>query len=666
MSHQNVERPPGILEGNGKGKWRVEMQKQDVTVHDLGGKVNGSGGQQQEQRRTTLFRKPQREGPALRQPQETRVHSLGRLLLALVTRDLRECELVMAYDSAYGDPAILHELLLLPNIRQVLEVRAAEDLLRTVWASPGCRGYLLLLRDPRPLLTFADTHRDSWDYDGKYLVVGPTLPHLLQFARTDKGRKTQHLVGAVQRKKAGEWQLYVNQLYWDKGAMLPAATWRRTAFTSDADLFPDKLADLRGAQLTVVTFVWEPSIMYRRAPDGSLESRYGVDIDAISLLSHAMNFTVRYVEPAEGELWGRQLADGSWDGIMGFLDRDEADIGVANMFLSYWRIQVVEFTAPYDLEASCFLARAEPPLPHWQALAFPFQWSTWLAMLVGLLLAGPLLHAFSGWQGARDSHEGKGDREMLGSSWLYTVGLHLRVAQPHQPVRSGTQVFVAFLWLYTMILTIAYSTNLTAFLLVKKLPATIETLKQLAESDLKVAGVGELFMTELQEASDPNVNALAMKFEEQSSKQDAYQKVLAGEAMFVENRGFVEFVARIKYKKGGGSRMRVMKECFAPNNIVMAVQRRSPLKTRVDQVIDWIREGGFIAHSFLTSLRKAAVSKEYINWSGEDGAKKEEEEGKKGSLQTPLNLDHLQGAFIFSLAGLLMAALSFLFELILR
>lgn len=50
----------------------------------------------------------------------------------------------------------------------------------------------------------------------------------------------------------------------------------------------------------VVNFVWEPSIMYRRAPDGSLESRYGVDIDAISLLSHAMNFTVRYVEPAEG------------------------------------------------------------------------------------------------------------------------------------------------------------------------------------------------------------------------------------------------------------------------------------------------------------------------------------------------------------------------------
>ncbi|MPC35687.1 hypothetical protein E2C01_029116 [Portunus trituberculatus] len=152
-----------------------------------------------------------------------------------------------------------------------------------------------------------------------------------------------------------------------------------------------------------------------------------------------------------------------------------------------------------------------------------------------------------------------GDTARLAPSWLYTFGLHLREAQVRLPRQPGTQVLVAFLWVYTMIVTIAYSTNLTAFLLVKKLPASIETLEQLSQSSLKVAGVGELFMTELQEASDPNVKSLAKKFEEQSSKQEAYQKVLAGEAMFVENRGYVEFVAKIKYSRGGESRMRVMK-----------------------------------------------------------------------------------------------------------
>ena len=105
----------------------------------------------------------------------------------------------------------------------------------------------------------------------------------------------------------------------------------------------------------------------------------------------------------------------------------------------------------------------------------------------------------------RPEWRSKGEAERLGPSWLYTLGLHLREAQARVPLQPGTQVLVAFLWLYTMILTIVYSTNLTAFLLVKKLPATIDTIEQLSQSNVKVAGVGELFMTELQEASDPNV-----------------------------------------------------------------------------------------------------------------------------------------------------------------
>lgn len=39
---------------------------------------------------------------------------------------------------------------------------------------------------------------------------------------------------------------------------------------------------------------------------------------------------------------------------MGALDRDEADMGVANLFLSYRRIGVVDFSAPYDFEVGGF------------------------------------------------------------------------------------------------------------------------------------------------------------------------------------------------------------------------------------------------------------------------------------------------------------------------
>lgn len=70
-------------------------------------------------------------------------------------------------------------------------------------------------------------------------------------------------------------------------------------------------------------------------------------------------------------------------------------------------------------------------------------------------------------------------------------------------------MLISFLWLYTMILTIAYCTNLTAFLLVNKLPSSIQTLVELADSSLDVVGVGDIFKKLLLEASDPNVKVIS-------------------------------------------------------------------------------------------------------------------------------------------------------------
>lgn len=96
----------------------------------------------------------------------------------------------------------------------------------------------------------------------------------------------------------------------------------------------------------------------------------------------------------------------------------------------------------------------------------------------------------------------------LSSAWLDTYGLHVRENQPRPPKRGSTQVLVSFLWLYTMILTIAYCTNLTAFILVNKPPPSIQTLMELADSNLDVVGVGDIFKKLLLEASDPNVKVL--------------------------------------------------------------------------------------------------------------------------------------------------------------
>lgn len=37
------------------------------------------------------------------------------------------------------------------------------------------------------------------------------------------------------------------------------------------------------------------------------------------------------------------------------------------------------------------MARVEPPVPRWQAPSFPFHPWTWLAIIVGIVVSGPIL-----------------------------------------------------------------------------------------------------------------------------------------------------------------------------------------------------------------------------------------------------------------------------------
>lgn len=109
-------------------------------------------------------------------------------------------------------------------------------------------------------------------------------------------------------------------------------------------------------------------------------------------------------------------------------------------------------------------------------------------------------HSVTGFSGSEVADLGQ-----LSFSWYYTFGLHFCESQHALPTMASTRIFVIFLWLYTMVLTIGYSTNLTAFLLVTKAPAAIETIKDLYDSGLEVAAIGDIYRAGIASASDPHL-----------------------------------------------------------------------------------------------------------------------------------------------------------------
>ncbi|KAK3876189.1 hypothetical protein Pcinc_019010 [Petrolisthes cinctipes] len=587
--------------------------------------------------------------------------SLSRLLVTVVQQELNNCSLVLVYDASDLYSVVVKELLmLLPNHpKQVVEVNGVDDLLGVLWVSTGCGGYLLLLDHPQPLLTFANTHHHTWDYHGRYVFVSQRVEQVEALVATRNGKKTEHILGVVKGGQEGEWRVYMNMLYWGEGVR-PVTTWRHHRFTSQSQLFPDKLDDLQGAGLRVSTFELAPSIMYYRTDNGTLLFRYGEDVAVVENLARALNFSLFFAEPADGEKWGRRDSEGQWTGMMGELLRGEADMGVANMYLVLRRVMLVDFTAPYSAEISCFMARVEPPLPRWQALAFPFHPWTWLAFLVGLILSGPILFLLV----AASSRCGDETTSLagLGSSWTYTFGLHFREPQAVVPRMDSIRVFVFFLWLYTMILTVVYSTNLTAFLLVQKPPTSIQSIKDLYEARLTVAALGAVHSYALAASSDQYLQGLLDVYSVYDSKQAAFQDVLMGKAVFLQSTGFIDFHATTQYTVRGVPSVRTMKECFSPYNVAMALQQHSPLKKVFDEVILRIQQSGILKQSVSDALRLASTTKEYGGDGGGGGDEAGQGVEEEGAV-VALNLDHMQGVFMVAVIGWFSAVVFYAIEI---
>lgn len=71
---------------------------------------------------------------------------------------------------------------------------------------------------------------------------------------------------------------------------------------------------------------------------------------------------------------------------------------------------------------------------------------------------------------------------------------------------------MVFLWVYVIIVTVAYSANLTAFLTVERVPEGIRSLQQLYHSQLLVYGIGPFFRNNMDEAKNEFVKVISTYF----------------------------------------------------------------------------------------------------------------------------------------------------------
>ncbi|XP_045135701.1 glutamate receptor ionotropic, delta-2-like [Portunus trituberculatus] len=483
-------------------------------------------------------------------------------------------------------------------------------------------------------------------------------------AKTEVGRKTEHLVGLVQMSEG--WKMYENQLFREP-AVRRVDSWsvkEGRQGSRRAILFPSKLTNLQGTELKVVWFQFSPHFMV--GPSG----RYGRDYKVVMALSEALNFTPAFRKPSDGvyytlslslslagQLWGQASKNGSWSGLVGTLARGEANFGLANVFLANpdGRREVHDFSSFYDSDVACFLGRSAGPVPRWQSLARPFSLLTWVAVLATLVFAAIALFIItlvSSVEGPQVDHT----FHSLSYVLLYTWGIHLREPQVGAVKGAGMRTAVLTVWVYAVVLTIAYSTNLTASLTVAKVQPAVNTFRGLRQSGQRVFAMGTFFRLGMAASENPDLKVLADRLEPYPNLPSALRPVEAGYGVFIQSRKYLEFLVSDKYSPRGVPSMRILRECFAPYSIAVSLEKNSPLCSSFDVVLRNVFEGGLVRRWFVEALRLAKRDKK---------GKKDEETMEKAQEEggVPLSVDHLQGVFLILALVLLVVCLAFLTEL---
>nr|XP_040579134.1 glutamate receptor ionotropic, delta-2-like [Lepeophtheirus salmonis] len=126
--------------------------------------------------------------------------------------------------------------------------------------------------------------------------------------------------------------------------------------------------NFRGTVLKVA-FMFSPP--YVLEISGSPRIKTGLEYKIVSTIGESLNYKTNFTESVDCQ-WGSTDENGSWTGIIGMIERREADIGIGTITRTYDRAQAVDFSLGFVEQFLTFFAHVPQELPKWQAILWPF------------------------------------------------------------------------------------------------------------------------------------------------------------------------------------------------------------------------------------------------------------------------------------------------------
>ena len=184
------------------------------------------------------------------------------------------------------------------------------------------------------------------------------------------------LTGKIAFDQSGlrtDFQLDIIEL--TKDGLDKVGTWNReqgTNFTRNfTQMYTNLIESLHNTTLVVTTILSEPYTMYKENKEvlTGNDQFEGHNIDLIDAIAKILgfNYTIRLVE--DGKYGSIDKKSGQWNGMIGELLSQKADLAIADLTITYEREQGVDFTMPFMNLGITILILIYPTFP----IALKFQ-----------------------------------------------------------------------------------------------------------------------------------------------------------------------------------------------------------------------------------------------------------------------------------------------------
>jgi len=375
----------------------------------------------------------------------------------------------------------------------------------------------------------------------------------------------------------------------------------------------------------------------------------GIEVRIFRTLSKYLNFTINYKEPTEADPWTSSV-NGTPAGIIGQLHRQEADITISGILLSYEKAQIAEPLNTYFSDDFTWIGPAARTTPPWKAVFLVFGVRMWISL--GICYVFSIIAFFFLY--FRKHHMA----EDMSHSFIIMCGVNLNIPMSsYVMTKSVIRIFFASYLCFALTVNAIYISGLYQMLSHGLKIDLIDSEREGIEKGLTAA---------IHPSDVPNYREIMPEYYNEMVEKNLFdpdvdyytcleRAAKNGDCMILYPSLAARFAINTNYTLRSGTQLvYIMKNRYKTYEPVMYMPRHHPLIPIFKRKLTQLVESGWVIHQINTIMEKSKRIGQMNTGINQLYVERKRKE---------LTIDQLLGAYLVLLVTMIISLVAFIGEI---